>query len=337
MSLDFFIEGPLLRFVFLLLLAGLSIRVIFFLRAILVSAHSRNAGWGFVLVSLARSFLTFHMGVKKKPLYASLRYLFHSCLFVVPVFLFAHVALWEASRFEWTWTTLPDVWADRLTLLVSGLCLLFLARRIIVPEVRRSSSLTDFLLIILASLPFLTGYLLSHGMPKSLVFWQRNMWTLHVLCGEALLLTVPFLFCRIRLKEAKCTGCAACVLRCPTATLRAVDRGTERVFLFSHYQCICCGSCVGTCPEGAAELRHKLSLRKILPKPAGLEIRSVRLEACGRCSALFVPEPQLREILATVTEAYPRLCPKCRERNLSNIVSGLAISQKRPRGGIHET
>jgi NAD-dependent dihydropyrimidine dehydrogenase PreA subunit len=329
MDLDSLIEGPFLRFVFCAFLVGIAMRLVFFFRAIVASAGDRDSGQRYVFVALGRFLLPFHMGVKKKPVYASLRYVFHVCMFVVPIFLFGHIVLWEESRFGWGWTALPDTWADRLTLLVLVLCLTFLLRRILIPEVRRSSSLSDYLFVFLASLPFLTGYLLSHGMPASLPLLQNNMWTLHVLSGEVLLMSAVFLFLRTRLIEDKCTGCGACVLSCPTGTLEANDRGTHRIFHYSHYQCICCGSCVASCPEDAGELRHEVGLRRFLPKPAKLEIRSVRLEPCEKCSALFAPEPQLHEVLTAITDDYPRLCPQCRKIGFSNIVSGLAFSKGR--------
>ena len=337
MRVDAFIEGFLLRFVFAAFFAGVATRAVFFVGTILTSARIRNSGWRYVLVFLGRSLFPFHMGVKKRPVYACLRYVFHVCLFVVPIFLFGHVVLWEESPLEWGWTSLPSIWADRLTLLVLILCLTFLVRRIVITEVRRSSSVSDYLFVLVVSLPFLTGYLLSHGMPASLPLLQNNMWTLHVLSGEVLLMSTIFLFLRTRLIEKKCTGCAACVLSCPTRTLEASDRGTNRVFLYSHYQCILCAACVGSCPEDAGELRHEVSLGKFLPKPAKLEIRSVRLEACKKCSALFVPEPQLYEVLTAVTDEYPRLCPQCRKIGFSNIVSGLALPRKRAKENKHGT
>lgn len=337
MRLDLFVEGPLWRFVFVVFSMAIAARLAFFFYAILARARNKDSRWGWALVSLIRSLLPFHSGVKKRPLYALLRYAYHVCLVVVPVFLFGHVAQWEQSRFEWSWNTIPDIWADRLTVLLLGLSVFFLLRHILVPDIRRSSSPADFLLIFVASLPFLTGYLLAHGMPGSLPFLQKNMWTLHVLSAEVMLISSSFLFCRTRLTEEKCTGCAACVLSCPTGTLEATDWGVHRIFSYSHYQCICCGSCVGSCPEDAAELRHEVSLRRIFPTPPKLQIRSVRLEACEKCSALFVPEPQLREVLTAIKDDYARLCPKCRRIGFSNIVSGLALSKKRPKVETHRT
>ena len=194
MRLDLFVEGPLLRFAFAVFFVGVATRLVFFLRAILEGSRNQESGWRAILGSLGRSLFPFHSGVKKKPLYALLRYIFHTCLFVVPVFLFAHVVLWEESRFQWGWTTLPDTWADRLTLLLLVLCATFLVRRMVVSEVRRSSTPSDYLFIVLVSMPFLTGYLLSHGVPGSWPFLEKNMWTLHVLSGEILLVSAAFLF-----------------------------------------------------------------------------------------------------------------------------------------------
>lgn len=315
----------MLRFAFALFLLGMAARMSFSLSAILASSCERAKPVTYVLVSLSRMLLPFHNGVKKKPLYALIRYIFHMCLFAVPVFLFEHIVLWEESRFEWGWTALPGHWADRLTLLVLALLLAFLLRRTLATRVRASSSATDYLFLLVVSLPFLTGYFLSHGAPDFLSLLDKDMWTIHILSGETMLISSTFLFCRTRLAEDKCTGCAACVVSCPTGTLEATDRGTNRVFSYSNYLCICCGSCVGSCPEDAGELRHKISLRRFLPFPSKTVVRSVRLEACERCGALFVPEPQIRKILQTIAEDVPRLCLQCKKTSFSRIVSGEAL------------
>jgi NAD-dependent dihydropyrimidine dehydrogenase PreA subunit len=327
MSFGSFVEGPLLQGAFLIFLAGIAARLSFFTSAILGSAGDRAPKWRYVLLSMVRALVPFHMGIRKKPVYASLRYIFHLCLFVLPIFLFEHIVLWEESRFGWGWTSLPGQWADRLTLLVLSLLLVLLLRRIILPGVRESSSLTDYFFLLVVSLPFLTGYFLSHGTPAFLSFLDQSMWTLHLLSGEALLISSAFLFCRTRLVEDKCTGCAACVLSCPTGTLEATDTGTNRVFRYSTYQCVTCGSCVGSCPEDAGELRHEINPRRFLPLPGKIQIRSVRLEACESCGSLFVPEPQVHKVLQTIVEAVPLLCLQCKKTRFSKVVSGGALSQ----------
>jgi len=327
MSFGSFVEGPLLRFAFTLFLLGIAARLSFCTSAILASACERPRPWRYVLASLGRLVIPFHNGVKKKPLYALIRYVFHLCLFAVPVFLFEHIVLWEESRFEWSWSALPGLWADHLTLVVLSLLLVLLLRRIILPGVRASSSLSDYFFLLAVSLPFLTGYFLSHGTPGFLSFLDQGMWTFHLLSGEVLLISSAFLFCRTRLVEDKCTGCAACVLSCPTGTLEATDRGTNRIFKYSNYLCVHCASCVGSCPEDAGGLRHEINLRRFLPLPSKIQIRSVRLEACERCGALFVPEPQVHKVLQTIAEAVPCLCLQCKKTSFSRIVSGEALSQ----------
>ena len=128
-----------------------------------------------------------------------------------------------------------------------------------------------------------------------------------------MIIMAVFLFCRTTMNERKCTGCASCVISCPTGTLESEDMGNVRVFNYSHYQCICCGSCVDTCPENAAELRHEISPKRFYQVFAKQEIRSVELESCNRCGALFVPEPLMDKIHKKFTDEYLDYCPDCRK------------------------
>jgi formate hydrogenlyase subunit 6/NADH:ubiquinone oxidoreductase subunit I len=318
MDLNSFAEGPLLWIVFLLFLTGVSARLVFFGIKIITSPKAEQSGWGFTMPIFGRFLLPFHKAIPQKPLYAVIRYVFHLSLFIVPIWLGSHVSLWEESRLGWSWSTIPDKTADRMTLLVIALALFFLARRVFWPEARRRTSWTDFIVIFIAGLPFFTGWCLSHGTLDKIAFLGDNMRLIHVLSGEAMILMAVFLFSGTRLNPSRCTGCAACELSCPTGTLESKDKGTLRIFNYSHYQCICCGACVNTCPEDAAELRHEISARnffRILPKQ---EIRSVEMKRCQKCGALFVPEALFDKINRTFTDDYLRLCPNCRK---SNVVS----------------
>ena len=87
--------------------------------------HQRS-GPGYYLATFGRFFIPFHKAVAKKPGYALLRYVFHLCLFVVPIWLGGHIVLWSESRFGWDWKSLPDSWADWMTLLVLAAALFFL-------------------------------------------------------------------------------------------------------------------------------------------------------------------------------------------------------------------
>jgi len=319
MDVSSFAEGPLLWIVSLLFLAGVTARFTFFGIRILTSPKGDQAQWGFSVPVVGRLFVPFHKAVAKKPVYALIRYAFHVCLFVVPIWLGGHVLLWEESTFGWAWTTIPDKVADWTTLLVLAMAVFFLARRIIWSEARRGTSWTDFVVIVIAGLPFLTGWFLTHGTLDKVAFLGDNMRLVHVLSGEAMILMAVFLFCRTRMNPSRCTGCAACEQSCPTGTLESLDKATSRIFKYSHYQCICCGACVNTCPEDAAELRHEISPRRFFQILSKQEIRSVEMKACRKCGALFVPEPLLEKIHRTFTDDYLTLCQNCRKTNVVDL------------------
>ncbi len=319
MDFSLFAEGPLLWIVFILFLAGVTARLSFFGIKIITSPKGEQSGWGFTMPIFGRFFLPFHKAIAKKPLYAVIRYAFHLGLFIVPIWLGGHVSLWEESRFGWSWSTIPDKTADWMTLMVITIAAFFLARRLVWPEARAGTSWADCLVIVIAGLPFLTGWFLTHGTLDTVAFLGDNMRLIHVLSGEAMILMAVFLFCRTRMNPGRCTGCAACELSCPTGTLESTDKGTFRIFNYSHYQCICCGACVNTCPENAAELRHEISARnffRILPKQ---EIRSVDMKRCQKCGILFVPEALFNKINQTFTDDYLHLCPNCRKTNVVDL------------------
>jgi len=319
-----FVQGPLLWIVFLVFLAGLLIRLFFFSCSIIRSSRDKDKRQVYTVATFGRFFLPFHKAVVKKPIYATLRYIFHLCMLVVPLWFSGHVVLWAESRFEWEWVELPDAWADWMTIILLGLATYFLVRRIIIPEIRLNSSKSDYILIIITALPFMTGYFLTHGTLDSVSFLGDSMGVIHMLSGEAMILMAVFLFCRTRLNTQRCTGCASCVQNCPTETLEFSDKGKLRVFTYSHFQCICCGSCVNVCPEDAAELRHEISAKRLFQVFSKQEIRSVELEACERCGALFAPEPQMEKIGLTFAHDYIKFCPNCRKANIGDMLHQLS-------------
>ena len=293
-----FTEGPLLWIVFVLFGAGLLLRTFFFVLNIIrrrpsLERHSVfNAGPLLIL----RLLLPFHNAVLKKPFYSLLRYAFHICLFVVPIWFSSHIILWEESRFEWYWTPIPDQWADAMTLILLGICCYFLLRKILFGKIRKNTGIGDYLFIILTALPFLTGYFYTHGSLDHIPFFETYMWYFHVLSAEAMLVMIVFLFLRTRLTAHRCIGCAACEINCPTGTLETLDNERQRVFSYSHYQCIWCGTCVGVCPENAAELRHEVNFAHLFRIFAKRPIRTVELAVCESCGRPIGPVPQMQKL-----------------------------------------
>jgi len=309
------IEGPLLKISFIFLFVGVITRLAFFIFSIIKSGKDKENRGTYFFKIFGRFLAPFHMAVFKRPIYSSLRYIFHICLFVVPIWFASHISLWEESSLQWSWTSIPDGWADWMTLLLLALALFFIIRHFATKELRSRSSIKDYIIILLAAFPFLTGYCSTHGTLNSIPFFADNIYTIHIFSGEIMIIAVVFLFCRTRMNELSCTGCASCVLTCPTGTLESRDVKNSRLFSYSHYQCICCASCVNTCPEDAAELRHELSLKRLYNLFTKQEIRSVELEPCKRCGVLFVPEPLMEKIHKKFTEEYLGFCPDCRKRN----------------------
>jgi Pyruvate/2-oxoacid:ferredoxin oxidoreductase delta subunit len=256
------------------------------------------------------------MAATKKPLYASLRYLFHLCLFIVPIWLSGHIVLWSESRFEWDWTPLPEPVADGMTLACLILVAFFLLRRLISPDARQSSSTKDILLIFVSSMPFLTCYFLTHGTLRNISILGDNMALIHMLSGELMLLTAIFLFYCPRLSDQSCVGCAACAQSCPTETLVYEDQGDHRHLSYAHFQCICCGTCIRVCPENASEMRHEINARRFVQLFTKREIHSVALQHCKTCNTYFAPEPQMGKIASTYAHDYLNHYPICRKTNV---------------------
>lgn len=188
-----FVEGPLLWIAFLTFLIGTILRIVFFVTAArkMDKPMFQYFSWKYVLATLGRWLLPVNKDVAKNPVFMPLVYIFHICLIVVPIFLAGHVTLWEESRFEWSWATLPDAWADWMTLILIAISIFFFLRRLLSANIRLLSTLSDYLLIVVTVLPFVTGYFLAHGTLDSTAFLGDNMTLIHMLSGELMLILIP--------------------------------------------------------------------------------------------------------------------------------------------------
>ena len=194
MSFYSFVEGPLLWISFLTFILGSLTRVALFL---VVSRRKdkimyQHFKWKYVLATFIRWILPLNKDVVKNPVITILVYVFHICLIIVPIWYSTHIMLWEESRFGWSWTPIPDNLAHWMTLAFLAIALFFLLRRIFSANIRLLSGFADYLLLIVTALPFLTGYFLTHGTLDSIGFLVDNMYHLHMLSGELLLILIPF-------------------------------------------------------------------------------------------------------------------------------------------------
>lgn len=296
----YFFLGPALTLVLCLFGAGLVIRNLTFLSHIIkngrMSGYTEFKKGSHAMKMMATAFLPFHKEMLNKPIYTVVRYIFHACLFIVPICETGHVIQLQA-RFGWHWwPTLPGTVIEIMVFLVMGTGLFFICRRVVNPEVRRFSSLKDIVIILMTIAPFITGYWYANGTLNTFPLLGENMLLFHVLTGEAILVMIVFLFVRIRLMDSECVGCSSCTISCPTGTLGAKEMGNRRSFFYSHYQCICCGACVATCPENAVMLRHQINLQYFFSFFRKLKIREKELIKCMGCNELFAPDRQMQKI-----------------------------------------
>lgn len=124
---------------------------------------------------------------RRRPVITIVTFFFHIGLVFIPIFLLSHNILWRES---WgiTWWTLPEGVADIMTLIVIFCCVFFFLRRVFAPEVRFVTFDSDYLMLVISFLPFMTGFLAYH----QLLLPHKTMVILHILFGELMLITIPF-------------------------------------------------------------------------------------------------------------------------------------------------
>jgi len=194
MDFSLFAEGPLLWIAFLIFIIGTLVRMaqFIFVARTKDKPFYKYFSLKYILATLARWLLPLNVDVKKNPVFIICVYLFHICLMVVPIWLAGHISLWEESRFGWSWSSLPDKWADWMTLLLFAIAIYFILRRALSPDLRIITTFSDYLLLVVTALPFVTGYSLTHGTLDSIKFLGDNMRLLHVLSAELMLILIPF-------------------------------------------------------------------------------------------------------------------------------------------------
>jgi nitrate reductase gamma subunit len=135
---------------------------------------------------LAWSIPFFPVNSRRHPVVTVVTFLFHISLLLTPIFLMAHVLLWDYYH-GIDFPSLPDAVADVLTMVVIGACVFFGVRRVRSREVRYVTTFKDWAILVLVALPFITGFLAYHQIGN-----YRFMIIMHILSGELWLAAIPF-------------------------------------------------------------------------------------------------------------------------------------------------
>ena len=184
-----FIMGPMVWISFLIFFIGVVLRL--FKMFMLIN---KTESFIYSYMSFKYSFRSIFawltpflpVSTRKHPVFWGVSYIFHLLLFIVPVFLLAHITLLENSM-NWSWLHISDNVADILTVVVILSLIFFIIRRLLVPEVRFLTQAADFIFILIVAIPFVTGFLAYHQFSD-----YRIVMIVHVISGELMLILIPF-------------------------------------------------------------------------------------------------------------------------------------------------
>jgi nitrate reductase gamma subunit len=187
-----FIRGQLISIAFVIFILGLIFQLIQFFKL------TRKKEWVYPPLEIksekksARRWVRICLASlngtlwKTDPLMTIMTSVFHVFLIVAPIFLLGHNILLDQSWGLGLWS-LPESITDVLTVVVLICVAFFLARRLFLARVRAITTLYDYVILLIALAPFLTGYFAYHQW-----FNYDTVMTLHILAGELMLITIPF-------------------------------------------------------------------------------------------------------------------------------------------------
>ncbi|HIE11963.1 MAG TPA: nitrate reductase [Desulfotomaculum sp.] len=186
-SLYLFVRGPLVWVAFIVFIVGSIYKIC---GLISVAKKDKVVLSYFSLKYSLRSILHWLVPFgsrnwRRQPVLTIVTFAFHICLISIPIFLLAHNILWYES---WgiSWWTLPEGTADVMTLIVIAGCVYFLCRRLFSPQVKYLTFASDYVLLAVVALPFITGFIVYHQWVPSF------MVIVHMLTGEIALMVLPF-------------------------------------------------------------------------------------------------------------------------------------------------
>ncbi|NNG00462.1 MAG: hypothetical protein HKM93_13835 [Desulfobacteraceae bacterium] len=188
-----FVSGPLAWLSFIIFFVGIIYRIIWYVRGLDWQmdrvAYRPHRKYGIKGAARSIFYWLLPFGTRSWRYYPSFTimvFVFHFGLLFSPLFLPAHnIMLEQAVGFGLP--TISESAADVLTILVILAAVFIIMRRIALPEVRILTKPYDFLVLAIAVAPFITGFLAYHQVGN-----YRVMLTAHILCGEIMLVAIPF-------------------------------------------------------------------------------------------------------------------------------------------------
>lgn len=189
-----FLRGPVFRFALVVAVLGL---VRHFVLGVLgaVSAYRRandkNVPWRQLAVQTAGWVIPVkRLFTSERKVHGFLSFLLHVGVIVAPLFFLDHLLLWSRGLgVDLSFLALPKILIDHLTLLAVAAALGLILSRALSRTARSISGSTDYFLLILIVVLFMSGFVASR--PWNPVSWEASM-LIHVATGNLILLLMPF-------------------------------------------------------------------------------------------------------------------------------------------------
>lgn len=186
-----FARGPVFRFAIMIMILGIIRHLVvtaLSVRTIMARAGDKVLPWKSIRkATLGWLFPIKHLGQSR--IFTAASITFHVGVVLAPLFLMSHVLLIDRA-IGLSWPTLPNILADILTVLAIIGMTVVLVLRAGTTEGRVLSRVSDYAILILTILPFLSGFLVMH--PGLNPFGFQFSMLVHVLSGSLILAILPF-------------------------------------------------------------------------------------------------------------------------------------------------
>ena len=187
-----FLTGPMVWISFGIFIVGLVVRGVRYIKGLDWKldrvTYRVNVSYGVKGALRSIVFWLFPYGTRswrKNPWFTLWVFVMHFGLLFTPIFLLAHNVLLK-EKWGFSLWALPEAVADGFTVIVIVSVVFLILRRIALPEVRIITSLYDYLLLLIAVSPFITGFLAYHHVP---VYYPLLI--AHIICGHIFIIAIP--------------------------------------------------------------------------------------------------------------------------------------------------
>jgi nitrate reductase gamma subunit len=187
-----FLTGPMVWISFGIFIVGLVVRGVRYIRGLDWKldrvTYNENVSYGIKGALRSIVFWIFPYGTRswrKNPWFTLWVFGMHFGLLFTPIFLLGHNILLKEKWGIRLWA-LPEAVADGFTVIVIISVVFLILRRIALPEVRIITSLYDYLLLLIAVSPFITGFLAYHSVPD-----YYPVLIAHIICGHIFIIAIP--------------------------------------------------------------------------------------------------------------------------------------------------